>query len=93
MKHKITLAITTIVLLISAYFLRESSLLGIVISLIVLVYVIILILGSSFIQFNYFVNSVNNGTNNGIAITCDDGPNPETTPPILAILTKDKEKA
>jgi peptidoglycan/xylan/chitin deacetylase (PgdA/CDA1 family) len=93
LKHKITLTFTIIVLLILVYFFYGSSYLGLVISLVVTVYLIILIFGSSLIQFNYFVNSINKGSSKGIAITFDDGPDPKLTPQILDILAKENVKA
>ena len=49
--------------------------------------------GSYQIETNYFINSVNKGRNKGIALTFDDGPDPETAPAILAILKEYKVQA
>ena len=56
-------------------------------------YVLSLIFGSGLIQLNYFVNSINKGSNKGVAITFDDGPDPSITPQILDILAKENVKA
>lgn len=53
-------------------------------------------LGSSFIGWNYHLTSVvsnKNITENQIAITFDDGPHPEFTPKVLALLEKYNAKA
>lgn len=57
-----------------------------------IIYSIILIIGSSKIGLNYFVNSHNKGVTEKkeIALTFDDGPDPEITPKILEVL-KEKE--
>ncbi|WP_108868877.1 polysaccharide deacetylase family protein [Aquimarina aquimarini] len=53
-------------------------------------------LGSSFIQWNYHFTSLNSNksiTKKQIAITFDDGPNPEFTPQVLNLLKKYNAKA
>ena len=60
---------------------------------IVLAYISIVAYGSSQIQANYFVNSINKGNTNGIALTFDDGPNAEITPRILDVLSKENIQA
>jgi peptidoglycan/xylan/chitin deacetylase (PgdA/CDA1 family) len=62
--------------------------------ILIFIYFSILVLGVSFIGFNFFVSSVNNIPNkrNQIAITFDDGPTPETLE-VLKILSKWKAKA
>ncbi len=49
--------------------------------------------GSYYIQLNYFLNSVHKGKPIGIALTFDDGPDPEITPAILEILKEYQVKA
>lgn len=44
--------------------------------------------GSSKIEANYFINSIHIGKSKGVALTFDDGPDPNTTPAILAVLKK-----
>tara|TARA_R110001592_G_scaffold79111_3_gene237013 strand:- start:3568 stop:4287 length:720 start_codon:yes stop_codon:yes gene_type:complete len=78
--------------MLSIFLITDLSYLVIVISLILFVYGVIIVLGSSFIQLNFFVNSLNKGEK-GISLTFDDGPDPELTPKILDLLAKEKLKA
>ena len=93
MKHNITLILFVVVVIISSYFLVESPYLIGTIVILVLVLFVVIVLGVSFIQFNYFVKSINKGDNKEISFTFDDGPNPETTPQVLAILACENIKA
>jgi len=57
---------------------------------------LITVAGSSFVGWNYHYTSLNANpkiTKNQIAITFDDGPNPEFTPKVLALLKKYNAKA
>ena len=83
MRHNITLAFTILALFLSVYFFYGSSYIIYSISVIIFIYLILIISGSGLIQLNYFVKSINKGSNKGIAITFDDGPDPEITPKIL----------
>lgn len=84
-KHRITIGLF-IVVIITAWFLwRDYFVLISLLSLVVLG--IILFLGVTQVRFNYFVTSKNKGSE-GVSLTFDDGPNPETTPKILEILNK-----
>lgn len=74
-------------------FLYDSIYLKWIIVSLLLLFFIVIAVGSSFIQLNYFVESINKGNNKGIALTFDDGPNAEITPKILAILEKENIKA
>lgn len=49
--------------------------------------------GSAQIQANYFVDSINYGSGKRIALTFDDGPDPEMTPQILKVLDNANVKA
>lgn len=60
---------------------------------IILLYSLIIIYGASQIRSNYFVNSVNRGSMDAIALTFDDGPDFETTLRILDVLDADNIKA
>lgn len=54
------------------------------------------VIGSFFIKYNYHLNAFNSNPNivkNQIAITFDDGPNPQFTPQVLALLKKYNAKA
>lgn len=60
-----------------------------------LVYISFLTLGSIFIQFNFYFKSLNKAqsTQKIIALTFDDGPDPEISPKILDLLEKYNAKA
>ena len=58
-----------------------------------LAYISIVVYGSSQIQANYFLKSINKGNTSGITLTFDDGPNAEITPKILEVLSKENIKA
>ncbi|MCF8374247.1 MAG: polysaccharide deacetylase family protein [Bacteroidales bacterium] len=61
----------------------------------IVVYILILFFGVNYIGWNFFINSLNKGnsTEKHIALTFDDGPNPEITPKVLALLNKSEAKA
>lgn len=64
--------------------------------LIILVWLVITIIGSFHIRWNYHIKSLNfnpKTTNNHVAITFDDGPNPEFTPQVLSLLETYNAKA
>ncbi len=92
MKHKSSLKLTVVALLVAGFFYENPYFIHLV-SGIVFIYVLSLVFGAGLIQLNYFVNSINKGTTKGIAITFDDGPDPQTTPQILDILAKENIKA
>lgn len=93
MKHNIVITITFITLILLVFFLHESIYLKWFIVGLVLLFLLIVAIGSSFIQLNYFVESINSGNKKGIALTFDDGPSAETTSQILTILEKENCKA
>ena len=60
------------------------------------IWLLLTMAGSAFIGWNYHFKSYNNNlktTKNHIAITFDDGPHPEYTPKVLALLEKYNAKA
>jgi peptidoglycan/xylan/chitin deacetylase (PgdA/CDA1 family) len=64
--------------------------------LLFLSWIVITVLGSSLITWNYHVSSLHRNITipkNNIAITFDDGPNPEFTPKVLSLLNKHNAKA
>lgn len=75
------------------FFLHESIYVKWLVVGVILLFLLIVAIGTSFIQLNYFVKSINKGKNKGIALTFDDGPNSAITPQILAILEKENIKA
>ncbi len=92
MKHKSSLQLTVIALIIAGFFYENPYFIYIILG-IVTAYVISLICGSGLIQLNYFVDSINKSSKDGIAITFDDGPDPQFTPQVLDILAKENVKA
>ncbi len=61
-----------------------------------LLWIAITVTGSFFIRINYHLNSYNSNSKiskNAVAITFDDGPNPEFTPKVLQLLKKNNAKA
>ena len=93
MKHNISIILTIFLLILTAVFFYASSyFIGLVLSILIL-FSIVVVLGSSFIQLNYFVKSINKGVNKGVAITFDDGIDSELTPQILDVLKKENVKA
>ena len=93
MKHNIAIIITCATLILVVFFLHESIYLKWLIVGVILLFLSIVAIGTSFIQLNYFIESINKGNNKGIALTFDDGPNAAITPQILAILEKENIKA
>lgn len=78
--------------ILSAVFFLNSSLIWVV--LLFFIWLGFLIWGASSIQSGFFVNTIFKGSQNGkaIALTFDDGPNPETLP-VLELLDKHNAKA
>lgn len=71
----------------------ETEFLWFVLGAIALLYIAITAYGSYQIQANYFISSVNKGKKKSIALTFDDGPDPDFTPRILDILEEKDIKA
>ena len=93
MKHNISLILFVVALSLSTYFLVDTPYFFYTNATLLFLLLILIVLGASFIQFNYFVNSINKGINSEISFTFDDGPNPATTPQLLAILARENIKA
>ena len=91
LKHKIISLIALVAVLLIFILYRNAFVL--LISLIVLIYLACIIYGSFQIKANYFLNSINKGVTDGIALSFDDGPDPEITPKILKILRENNVKA
>ena len=89
MKHKITTAVTGIMLVLCGFAFWETGYVEYILSILVIFYLIATAYGSFQIRANYFVTSIHKGKKKSIALTFDDGPHPENTPRILDIL-KDK---
>ncbi len=68
---------------------------GILYAILLVIYIVVIGSGSSFISFNFFLEAYNKGKTQSkeIAITFDDGPLPEITPKVLDVLKKFDAKA
>ncbi|GGB85463.1 polysaccharide deacetylase family protein [Dyadobacter sediminis] len=93
MKHNIVTFTAITVFALSGIIFWETGLVLIVFAMIVLLYLGLTAYGSFHIQTNYFLRSINYGKRNAIALTFDDGPDPDTTPKILQILKEKDIKA
>lgn len=60
---------------------------------IIVSYLIVLYVAVTRIRWNYFLDSIHSGNENGISLTFDDGPNTEFTEKTLDILKKHQAKA
>ncbi|MGB0886653.1 MAG: polysaccharide deacetylase family protein [Vicingaceae bacterium] len=92
MKHNISILLWAALTLFFVWFFNGSTL-WLALGLVTLIFILITISGTSFIGLNYFVKSINKGTEKGIALTFDDGPDEKITPQILDILAKENIKA
>lgn len=93
MKHKIISFITILFFLTCSVLFMDSSWFFLFITFISVSYLILTIYGSFQIKANYFFTSINKGGTEGIALSFDDGPDPELTPKILSLLREQKIKA
>ncbi len=86
MKHSIFSIIVLIALAAIFLLFRTEPYLWFLMGGVALIFVLVTAYGSIQVQANYFVDSINHGENTGIALTFDDGPDPNFTPQILEIL-------
>jgi peptidoglycan/xylan/chitin deacetylase (PgdA/CDA1 family) len=93
LKHNIVTAITITIIALSGIIFWETGFVWVVFGIIVLAYLAITSYGSFKIQANYFVKSIHQGKRKSIALTFDDGPDPDTTPQILETLRDKGVKA
>lgn len=93
MKHNIVISFCITAVALCSIIFWETDYLWLVIALIAMLFVGITAYGSSQIQANYFLKSINKGRTKAIALTFDDGPDPESTPRILDILLENNLKA
>ena len=93
MKHNLVTFIALTTFVASSVIFWESGYVEFVLIGITLLYLASTAYGSYEIEANYFIKSINSGKGKGIALTFDDGPDPETTPAILSILKEAKIKA
>lgn len=92
LKHNIVTFVSLTVIVLCSVIFMETDYMWFVVLAIFLLYLGITAYGSYQIQANYFIKSVNKGKKS-VALTFDDGPDPETTPRILEILREKKVKA
>ncbi|MCE6991332.1 polysaccharide deacetylase family protein [Dyadobacter sp. CY323] len=93
MKHNIVTFIAITIFALSGIVFWETGFVEYVLSAIALLYLALTAYGSAKIQSNYFLTSINYGKRKSVALTFDDGPDPETTPRILATLREKNIKA
>jgi peptidoglycan/xylan/chitin deacetylase (PgdA/CDA1 family) len=89
-----TLTLVTLLILLSTHYFISLSLWPYL--LLFIFWLTITTIGSFHIKWNYHIHSLNSNKNiekNQVAITFDDGPHPEFTPKILALLKNHNAKA
>lgn len=92
-KHHIVLFVVVILLIINYLFFKQSIYFVKGNILILFIYLILLYIAVTRVRLNYFVNSINSGSQKGISLTFDDGPNPEFTEKVLDVLKAKNVKA
>jgi peptidoglycan/xylan/chitin deacetylase (PgdA/CDA1 family) len=93
LKHKIITAVSGITLLLCGFAFWETGYVEIILGSIVFFYLVSTAYGSFQIQANYFVTSIHKGSKKPVALTFDDGPDPDVTPRILETLKEKGVKA
>ncbi|GGN05640.1 polysaccharide deacetylase [Dyadobacter beijingensis] len=93
MKHNLLIFICITAAALSSIIFWETDYLWIVMAGIALLFVGVTAYGSAQIQANYFLKSINKGRSKAIALTFDDGPDPDSTPRILETLRQNDLKA
>lgn len=91
MKHRIAIAVTVLLVTALTLVCREQSFYWPALVGIILVFSLLVTIGSYYISFNYFVGSVNRGNKkkNAIALTFDDGPDEQYTLQIAGLLQRE----
>jgi len=93
MKHKIFFFLYKILGLILCLIYWDAQYFWWIMVAFLLVYLLIVALGSYFIRLNWFIKSVNHNNEEGVSFTFDDGPHPKNTTSILNTLKKYNVKA
>jgi peptidoglycan/xylan/chitin deacetylase (PgdA/CDA1 family) len=93
LKHNITTFVAITAFALCGIIFWETGFAWLVLSVIVVAYLAATAYGSFKIQTNYFLKSINKGQRKSIALTFDDGPDPDTTPAILETLKQKNVKA
>ena len=80
-----------LLILLFTYFWKGISIAIFLVPLVCLAWLVIIIMGSGYVHWNYHYDSLNHNhgcKDNQIALTFDDGPHPERTPIVLELLKK-----
>lgn len=93
MKHKISVFLVIISALLCVFVAPNTSIRNEWLLLIGLCFFFVLSAGVLFMRINYFVKSISRIEKPAILLTFDDGPHPENTPKILAVLKEHNCKA
>ncbi|SEJ54031.1 Peptidoglycan/xylan/chitin deacetylase, PgdA/CDA1 family [Dyadobacter sp. SG02] len=94
MKHNLLIFFCITAAALSSIIFWETDYLWLVLAGIALLFIGVTAYGSAQIQVNYFVKSINKGGRvKAIALTFDDGPDPDSTPRILDTLLENDLKA
>jgi len=93
LKHNLLIFFCITAAALSSIIFWETDYLWLVLAGIALLFVGVTAYGSARIQVNYFVKSINKGSHTkAIALTFDDGPDPDSTPRILDTLRENDLK-
>lgn len=93
MKHNLLIFFCITAAALSSIIFWETGYLWLVLTGIALLFVGVTAYGSAQIQANYFLKSINKGRTKAIALTFDDGPDPDSTPRILDTLRENDLQA
>ena len=90
MKHKLNTILFLILIVLEVCFISDRATLINSIILTFVVFSLIVGAGVVFLKLNYFVKSINRTNSEKVLLTFDDGPDPENTRNVLAILREKK---
>lgn len=93
MKHNFLIFFCITAAALSSIIFWETEYLWLVLAAIALLFIGVTAYGSARIQANYFLKSIHKGKGKAIALTFDDGPDPDSTPRILETLRENNLKA
>lgn len=89
-KHTINILVFILSVALASVFLWQHPFYPIVLGALSVVFLLILSFGILFLKFQYFLPAINRLPTQRVLLTFDDGPNPQTTPQILEILSQNK---
>lgn len=92
-KHYIILTAFILLFIINYFVFKNSENYWLFFTILILSLITILYIGVTRHRLNYFYHSINAGSKPGISLTFDDGPNPEYTEKVLAILKRKNVQA